>query len=268
MQLAGSRDGEEMWKCESVKIWKYENMEMPSSVVIASSYDAGGKNARQFNRFVDQKLKFLLFNVATFANYLKPYASLGKLLHRNLDFVNEILARFGFGSLCIIGGNACRGAEDLVRKTAAADSLNRQCYAYFYATRGKLDDSVFKVGFHANSVSYFHNFILAYFHISTFNKSPVVQKGHLPDSLRTLMRLAFAASKLRHTSRSAEKSMQPRLRAFSSAVRTKRIAASPDKTGMLLIARAISELPFAAYCSKNRRDVLGIRQAAGRRLRH
>ena len=53
MQLAGSRDGEEMWKCESVKIWKYENMEMPSSVVIASSYDAGGKNARQFNRFVD-----------------------------------------------------------------------------------------------------------------------------------------------------------------------------------------------------------------------
>jgi len=40
-------------------------------------------------------------------------------------------------------------------------------------------------------------------------------------------------------------------------VRTKRIAASPDKTGMLLIARAISELPFAAYHSKNRRDVLG-----------
>jgi hypothetical protein len=51
--------------------------------------------------------------------------------------------------------------------------------------------------------------------------------------------------------------MQPRLRAFFSAVRTKRIAASPDKTGMLLIARAISELPFAAYCIKNRRNVLG-----------
>ena len=48
------------------------------------------------------------------------------------------------------------------------------------------------------------------------------------------------------------------MRTFSSAVRTKRIAASPDKTGMLLIARAISELPFAAYYSKNRRDVLGI----------
>ena len=87
--------------------------------------------------------------------------------------------------------------------------------------------------------------------------APVVQKGHLPDSLSSLMRLAFDASKLRHTSRSAEKSMQPRLRAFSSAVRTKRIAASPDKTGMLLIARAISELPFAAYYSKNWRNVLG-----------
>jgi len=87
--------------------------------------------------------------------------------------------------------------------------------------------------------------------------APVVQKGHLPDSLSSLMRLAFDASKLRHTSRSAEKSMQPRLRAFFSAVRTKRIAASPDKTGMLLIARAISDLPFAAYYSKNRRDVLG-----------
>ena len=81
--------------------------------------------------------------------------------------------------------------------------------------------------------------------------APVVQKGHLPDSLSSLMRLAFDASKLRHTSRSAEKSMQPRLRAFFSAVRTKRIAASPDKTGMLLIARAISDLPFAAYYSKN-----------------
>jgi hypothetical protein len=44
--------------------------------------------------------------------------------------------------------------------------------------------------------------------------------------------------------------MRPRLRAFSSAVRTKRIAASPDKTGMLLIARAISDLPFTAYYSK------------------
>ena len=81
--------------------------------------------------------------------------------------------------------------------------------------------------------------------------APVIQKGHLPDSLSSLMRLAFDASKLRHTSRSAEKSMQPRLRAFFSAVRTKRIAASPDKTGMLLIARAISDLPFAAYYSSN-----------------
>ena len=81
--------------------------------------------------------------------------------------------------------------------------------------------------------------------------APVVQKGHLPDSLSSLTRVAFAASKLRHTSRSVEKSMQPRLRAFSSAVRTKRAATSPDKTGMLLIARAISDLTFAAYYSRN-----------------
>lgn len=82
--------------------------------------------------------------------------------------------------------------------------------------------------------------------------APVVQKGHLPDSLSSLIRLALAASKLRHISRSAEKSMRPRLRAFSSAVRIKRTAASPDRTGMLLIARAMSNLPSAAYYSKNR----------------
>ena len=83
----------------------------------------------------------------------------------------------------------------------------------------------------------------------------VIQKGHLPDSLSFLTRLAFSDSKLRHISRSTEKSMRPRLRAFSSAVRTKRIAASPDKTGMLLIARAISDLPFTAYYSKKRVNV-------------
>ena len=64
------------------------------------------------------------------------------------------------------------------------------------------------------------------------------------------MRLAFVASKLRHTSRSAEKSMHPRWRAFSSAVRTNRCAASPDSMGMLLIARAISNFLFAVYYSK------------------
>ena len=70
-----------------------------------------------------------------------------------------------------------------------------------------------------------------------------VQKGHLPDSLSSLTRVAFSDSKLRHISRLAEKSTLPRLRAFSSAVRTKRIAASPDKTGMLLIASAMSCVP-------------------------
>ena len=81
--------------------------------------------------------------------------------------------------------------------------------------------------------------------------APVVQKGHLPDSLSSLTRRAFADSKSCHTLRSAEKSMRPRRRAFLSAVRTKRTAASPDRTGMLLIARAISDLPFAAYYTKN-----------------
>lgn len=46
------------------------------------------------------------------------------------------------------------------------------------------------------------------------------------------------------------------LRAFSSAVRTKRTAASPDKTGMLLISSAMSDLPSAMHYSKNLRGVL------------
>ena len=40
VQLAGSGEGEEMCKCESVKIWKYENMKMPSSAAV---YAARGK---------------------------------------------------------------------------------------------------------------------------------------------------------------------------------------------------------------------------------
>ena len=40
MQLVESRDGEEMRKCESVKIWKYENMEMPSRVVVGTGDQA------------------------------------------------------------------------------------------------------------------------------------------------------------------------------------------------------------------------------------
>jgi hypothetical protein len=38
------------------------------------------------------------------------------------------------------------------------------------------------------------------------------------------------------------------LRAFFSAVRTKRIAASPDRTGMLLIASAISYVSCLETC--------------------
>ena len=76
----------------------------------------------------------------------------------------------------------------------------------------------------------------------------VIQKGHLPDSLSFLTRLAFFDSKLRHISRLKEKSTLPRLRAFFSAVRTKRIAASPDRTGMLLIASAISYVPCLETC--------------------
>lgn len=87
-----------MWNCGSVKIWKYENMKMPSGAIVASGYDAGGKNAREFN-------------------------------------------------------------------------FHRQRKANFYATRGELDDSVFKVGFHVQSFPYFHNFILAYFHTSTISPS-------------------------------------------------------------------------------------------------
>jgi hypothetical protein len=64
------------------------------------------------------------------------------------------------------------------------------------------------------------------------------------------MRRAFVDSKSRHALRSAEKSMCPRRRAFFSAVRTKRTAASPDRTGMLLIARAMPNLPFATYYTK------------------
>ena len=169
-----------MWKCESVKIWKYENMKMPSSAVVASGYDAGRKNTREFNRFVDEGLKFALFYIFTLPDYLEPNAGFRKLFHGNFELMDKILPRFGFGSLCIIGGNACRGAENLVCKTTAADSLNRQCYAYFYASRGKLDDPVFKVSFHVQSFPYFHSFILAYFH--TFTISPSASHGEFVSS--------------------------------------------------------------------------------------
>ncbi len=159
-----------MWKCGSVKICKYENMEMPSGTVAAGGYDTSGKYARKFNRFVNEKLKFTLLNVFAFADYLKPNPRLGEFFHRNLYLMDEVFARFGFGCLGIVGGDARCGTENLVCKTAAADSFDRQRNADFYAARGKLDDSILKISFHTRSFPYFHNSIFSQFHNSTFLK--------------------------------------------------------------------------------------------------
>ena len=122
-----------MWKCESVKIWKYENMKMPSSAVVASGYDAGRKNTREFNRFVDEGLKFALFYIFTLPDYLEPNAGFRKLFHGDLELMDKILARFGLRSFGVVGGNACCGTKDLVRKTATANPLDRQRKTNFYA---------------------------------------------------------------------------------------------------------------------------------------
>ncbi len=78
----------------------------------------------------------------------------------------------------------------------------------------------------------------------------VLQKGHLPAFFKAVMRRAFSVSKSRQSRRTDVKSTHPRLRAFFCAARTNRRAASPDRTGMLLIASAISNEPFGEYYSK------------------
>ncbi len=84
------------------------------------------KNASQFDGFCDERLQFALLDVFAFADYLEPDAGLGEFFHGNLKFVNEVLARFGFRSFGVVCGNACRGTEYLVSKTAAANQVSHQ----------------------------------------------------------------------------------------------------------------------------------------------
>ena len=53
------------------------------------------------------------------------------------------------GCLGIVCGDTCSGTEHLIRQAVATNFLQRQCTAYFYATCGKLHNTIFKFSFHS-----------------------------------------------------------------------------------------------------------------------
>ena len=179
-----------LWKCGIMRLWDYgigsRRFQFQNSVMVhfhnciisqsispaACGYDACCKYTRQFFGFVNEWTKLADLNIFGLPDYLEPNACLRKLFHGNLELVNEILARFGFCCFCIIRCNAGGSTEQLVCKTAAADSLLRQRSAYLHTACSKFYNSILKFVFchasaflqsHNSTISYFHNFTISQF---------------------------------------------------------------------------------------------------------
>ena len=179
-----------LWKCGIMRLWDYgigsRRFQFQNSVTVhfhnctisqsispaACGYDACCKYTRQFFGFVNEWTKLADLNIFGLPDYLEPNACLRKLFHGNLELVNEILARFGFCCFCIIRCNAGGSTEQLICKTAAADSLLRQRSAYLHTACSKFYNSILKFVFchasaflqsHNSTISYFHNFTISQF---------------------------------------------------------------------------------------------------------
>ena len=184
-----------LWKCGIMRLWDYgiglRRLQFQNSVMVhfhnctisqsispaACGYDACCKYTRQFFGFVNEWTKLADLNIFGLPDYLEPNACLRKLFHGNFELMDKILARFGFCCFCIIRSNAGGSTEQLVSKTAAADSLLRQRSAYLNTACSKFYDSILKFVFcHASALLQSHNSTISYFHnytISQFN--PVIR---------------------------------------------------------------------------------------------
>ena len=184
-----------LWKCGIMRLWDYgiglRRFQFQNSVMVhfhnctisqsispaACGYDACCKYTRQFFGFVNEWTKLADLNIFGLPDYLEPNAGLRKLFHGNFELMDKILARFGFCCFCIIRCNAGGSTEQLVCKTAAADSLLRQRSAYLHTACSKFYNSILKFVFcHASALLQSHNSTISYFHnftISQFN--PVIQ---------------------------------------------------------------------------------------------
>ena len=179
-----------LWKCGIMRLWDYgigsRRFQFQNSVMVhfhnctisqsispaACGYDACCKYTRQFFGFVNEWTKLADLNIFGLPDYLEPNAGLRKLFHGNFELMDKILARFGFCCFCIIRCNASGSTEQLVCKTAAADSLLRQRSAYLYTACSKFYNSILKFVFchasallqsHNSTISYFHNFTISQF---------------------------------------------------------------------------------------------------------
>ena len=184
-----------LWKCGIMRLWNYgigsRRFQFQNSVMAhfhnctisqsispaACGYDACCKYTRQFFGFVNEWTKLADLNIFGLPDYLEPNACLRKLFHGNLELVDEILARFGFCCFCIIRCNAGGSTEQLVCKTAAADSLLRQRSAYLYTACSKFYNSILKFVFcHASALLQSHNSTISYFHNFTISQFITVVK--------------------------------------------------------------------------------------------
>jgi len=179
-----------LWKYGIMRLWDYgigsRRFQFQNSVMVhfhnctisqsispaACGYDACCKYTRQFFGFVNEWTKLADLNIFGLPDYLEPNAGLRKLFHGNFELMDKILARFGFCCFCIIRCNASGSTEQLVCKTAAADSLLRQRSAYLYTACSKFYNSILKFVFchasallqsHNSTISYFHNFTISQF---------------------------------------------------------------------------------------------------------
>ena len=178
-----------LWKCGIMRLWDYgigsRRFQFQNSVMVhfhnctisrsispaACGYDACCKYTRQFFGFVNEWTKLADLNIFGLPDYLEPNAGLGKLFHGNLELMDKILARFGFCCFCIIRCNASGSTEQLVCKTAAADSLLRQRSAYLHTACSKFYNSILKfVLCHASTLLQSHNSTISYFHNFTISQ--------------------------------------------------------------------------------------------------
>ena len=184
-----------LWKCGIMRLWDYgigsRRFQFQNSVMVhfhnctisqlispaACGYDACCKYTRQFFGFVNEWTKLADLNIFGLPDYLEPNAGLGKLFHGNFELMDKILARFGFCCFCIIRCNASGSTEQLVCKTAAADSLLRQCSAYLHTACSKFYNSILKFVFcHASALLQSHNSTISYFHNFTISQFITVVK--------------------------------------------------------------------------------------------
>ena len=178
-----------LWKFGIMRLWDYgiglRHFQFQNSVMVhfhnctisksissaACGHDACCKYTRQFFGFVNEWTKLADLNIFGLPDYLEPNACLRKLFHGNLELVDEILARFGFCCFCIIRCNAGGSTEQLVCKTAAADSLLRQRSAYLHTACSKFYNSILKfVLCHASTLLQSHNSTISYFHNFTISQ--------------------------------------------------------------------------------------------------